>query len=328
MSNVDVTPAATTKAKGTRAKKDQAIVPVPATQQEVVATSDTAALIAAITKLSRDTTINIERMQYLMEARRALLDEEAEQAFNDAMAAAQAEMEPISRDCENPQTRSKYSSYAALDRALRPIYTKYGFAIGFKTAQAPNPNDILVICTVTRGRHKQDHAVPMPCDGKGPRGNDVMTRTHAIGSAVTYGRRYTLCMAFNISSADDDGNQAGARNRSSYDRRSQTFRAPPANFVPAPPPPSDDERASHTRQAIEAATANARSRLLQGQLEASLAPISKSQLADLKEKIAARNVPEELVKKHFKVNELENMTAAQYVTAINKLEAGANGNHD
>src|SRR5262245_2462837 len=115
MSNVEVTPAATTKAKGTRAKKDQAIVPVPATQQEVVATSDTAALIAAITKLSRDTTINIERMQYLMETRRALLDEEAEQAFNDAMAAAQAEMEPISRDCENPQTRSKYSSYAALD---------------------------------------------------------------------------------------------------------------------------------------------------------------------------------------------------------------------
>jgi hypothetical protein len=37
-----------------------------------------------------------------------------------------------------------------------------------------------------------------------------MTRTHAMGSAVTYGRRYLLQMIFNIvPGADDDGNAAG-----------------------------------------------------------------------------------------------------------------------
>jgi hypothetical protein len=41
----------------------------------------------------------------------------------------------------------------------------------------------------------------------GSKGNDVMTKTHAVGAAVTYGRRYLLTMIFNIAIGDDtDGN--------------------------------------------------------------------------------------------------------------------------
>jgi hypothetical protein len=52
----------------------------------------------------------------------------------------------------------------------------------------------------------------MPADGKGARGGDVMTKTHATGSAASYGMRYLLKMIFNIAvaEADDDGNAAGA----------------------------------------------------------------------------------------------------------------------
>ena len=50
----------------------------------------------------------------------------------------------------------------------------------------------------------------MPADGKGAKGGDVMTKTHAAGAAVTYGRRYLLGMIFNITTItkDDDGNSA------------------------------------------------------------------------------------------------------------------------
>ena len=53
----------------------------------------------------------------------------------------------------------------------------------------------------------------MPADGKGAQGRDVMTRTHATGSAVSYGRRYLLLMIFNIAvgGEDDDGNAAGRK---------------------------------------------------------------------------------------------------------------------
>ncbi|RPJ38500.1 MAG: hypothetical protein EHM35_04380 [Planctomycetaceae bacterium] len=54
----------------------------------------------------------------------------------------------------------------------------------------------------------------MPCDGLGPKGTPVMTRTHATASAFSYGRRYLRCAIFNVITADmaksdDDGNAAG-----------------------------------------------------------------------------------------------------------------------
>jgi hypothetical protein len=50
----------------------------------------------------------------------------------------------------------------------------------------------------------------MPVDGKGARGGDVMTKTHAMGSGVSYGMRYLLRMIFNLAiDYDDDGNAAG-----------------------------------------------------------------------------------------------------------------------
>ena len=52
----------------------------------------------------------------------------------------------------------------------------------------------------------------MPADGKGAKGGDVMTKTHATGSAMTYGQRYLVKMIFNIAvGADDDGRAAGAQ---------------------------------------------------------------------------------------------------------------------
>ena len=52
----------------------------------------------------------------------------------------------------------------------------------------------------------------MPIDTKGARGGDVMTRTHATGSALTYGKRYLLIAMFNLAiEEDDDGNAAGGR---------------------------------------------------------------------------------------------------------------------
>jgi hypothetical protein len=51
----------------------------------------------------------------------------------------------------------------------------------------------------------------MPADGKGAKGGDVMTKTHAAGSAKSYGKRYILKDVFNVAigEEDNDGNGAG-----------------------------------------------------------------------------------------------------------------------
>lgn len=179
------------------------------TMVEAPASGDVLSLFERLASNGNVSVENIERLMGLWERVEA---KKAEAAFNEAMAAAQQEMRPVAADALNPMTRSRYASYAALDRALRPIYSKYGFALSFDTAESPKPDHIRVICAVRRGGHAVFPQIDMPCDGVGAKGNAVMTRTHAAGSAVSYGMRYLLKMIFNVAVGedDDDGNAAVA----------------------------------------------------------------------------------------------------------------------
>jgi len=179
------------------------VIPQPA--------SESAAALSMIERIARDPSIDIARLQEMQAMYERIRVREAKDHFNTAMSAAQAEMTTISTDSGNPQTRSKYASLAAIDRALRPIYTKHGFSVTFDTDVGAAENIILVLAFVSCGGHERIYKLPMPADGKGARGNDVMTKTHATMSAVTYGRRGLLKMIFNIAEDDDDGNAAGRR---------------------------------------------------------------------------------------------------------------------
>jgi hypothetical protein len=134
--------------------------------------------------------------------------DEARKIFSEAMTLAQAEMRPVSADASNSQTKSRYASYHALDGALRPIYSKHGFSLSFDTADGAPESHVRIVCFLShKTGHTRPYHVDMPSDGKGAKGNDVMTKTHAVGAAVTYGRRYLLTMIFNIAIGDDtDGN--------------------------------------------------------------------------------------------------------------------------
>lgn len=170
--------------------------------------------LALFERLARDPDASVEKIERLMALWERGEARKAEAAFNVAMTDAQQEMRPVAADATNPQTRSKYASYKALDDALRPIYTKHGFALSFNTGDAALPEYVRVLCKVRhRGGHAEPHYIDMPADGKGARGGDVMTKTHATGSAVSYGMRYLLKMVFNVAVGehDDDGNRAAGQ---------------------------------------------------------------------------------------------------------------------
>jgi ERF superfamily len=164
-------------------------------------------------RLACDPNVSVKKLERLMALKERADARTAEMAFNAAMADAQEEMRPIAADASNPQTHSRYASYAQLDRALRPIYTRHGFALSFNTDDAP-ADQVRVLCEVShRGGHSKLYRIDMPADGKGAKGGDVMTRTHATGSAVSYGKRYLVNMIWNVSigESDDDGNAAGRK---------------------------------------------------------------------------------------------------------------------
>jgi len=135
----------------------------------------------------------------------------AEMAFNRAMNAAQAEITRISPDAYNQQTKSKWATYAKLDYILRPIYTRHGFALSFDTEPMPPELQITRIkCHVSHIEgHTRTYYQDVPADGKGAKGGDVMTKTHAVGSSDSYGMRYLLKMIFNIAIGEDDNDGNG-----------------------------------------------------------------------------------------------------------------------
>jgi hypothetical protein len=167
--------------------------------------------IEDILALAVEKSAGADAIERLVALQQQLLAKEAETEFNEAMNSVQAELRPVQTDLENPQTRSKYASYWALDRKIRPIYTKHGFALSFGTTDCPIQDHIRVLCHVSRSGHTRVYQCDMPADGKGAKGGDVMTKTHAAGAAMSYGMRYLLKMIFNIAVGedDDDGNGGG-----------------------------------------------------------------------------------------------------------------------
>jgi len=181
------------------------------TKTAIVPASDSSAILNIIERAAMNADVDIDKMERLMAMKERMDAKAAESAFNNAMTDAQKGMKRVSADATNPQTRSNYASYAALDKALRPIYTEHGFALSFDTGDSPLENHMRVICHISHsGGHTRSPHVDMPADGKGAKGGDVMTKTHAAGSAMSYGMRYLLKMIFNVAVGenDDDGNGA------------------------------------------------------------------------------------------------------------------------
>jgi hypothetical protein len=169
-----------------------------------------ATMLEVIARAARDPAVDVDKLEKLLAMRERVEAADAKKAYAAAMTKAQASMERISTDALNTHTKSRYATYAKLDKELRPIYIKNGFSLSFGTADCSKPEYVRVTCDVAhKGGHTETKFIDIPADGKGARGNDgVMTKTQAVGSGASYGMRYLLKMIFNVAIGedDDDGN--------------------------------------------------------------------------------------------------------------------------
>ena len=188
--------------------------PVIVTPTAMVPRQEPEGLALVIERLASNPSVDVDKLERIIALQERILAHESKAAFDAAMSEVQSEMRRVSADASNPQTHSRYASYAALDRELRPIYTKHGFSLSFDTAEGAPAEWVRVVCEVAhRCGFSRPYHVDMPADGKGAKGGDVMTKTHATGSALSYAMRYLLKMIFNVAVGedDDDGNAAGQK---------------------------------------------------------------------------------------------------------------------
>lgn len=183
---------------------EQALMPAPPASVPAPAQQETATILSVIQRAATNPDVDMDKMERLLAMHERVVRTNAETEFNEAMTRAQSEMGRISADANNPQTRSRYASYGQLDRHLRPIYTKHGFSLTFGTAETPLADHVRVTCIVAKGGFSRNYHIDMPSDGKGAKGGDVMTKTHATGAASAYGMRYLLKMIFNVAVGEED----------------------------------------------------------------------------------------------------------------------------
>lgn len=162
-------------------------------------------LVPMLERLASNPDVPVDKLERLLAMQERISAKQAETEFAAAMSAAQSEMGRISAESENKQTNTMYASYAQLDRALRPIYTKHGFALSFDEADSPKAEHIRVICHVShRGGHTRVYHRDMPIVTTGLAGKTNMTATHGNASAQSYGMRYLLKGVFNVAIGEDD----------------------------------------------------------------------------------------------------------------------------
>lgn len=184
-------------------------------------------MVAMIERVAMDPTIPLDRLEQMMAMKermedRAREDDErqAKKAYFAAMSKCQAELPVVVKTKKNSHTNSTYADLAAIEDQAMPIVHQHGFAVSFQPDGYNDKGELRIRWEISHeAGHARDGIGEIPVDGAGSQGKVNKTGTQAFGSTATYGRRYLLCMLFNISTGDDlDGNKPQDNTRITSDQ--------------------------------------------------------------------------------------------------------------
>lgn len=160
-------------------------------------------MIAVIERAANNPEVDIEKMERLLAMQERIMDRQSEIAFNEAMNACQRECPSVFKAAQNSSNRSKYAKLEAVDDAIRPVYTSHGFSLSFGSREAED--GVTVLCKVSHIQgHSRDYELKGALDLTGIKGERNKTDIMALGSSVSYLRRYLTCMIFNVILTDED----------------------------------------------------------------------------------------------------------------------------
>jgi len=157
----------------------------------------------------------LEVVDRLIAQQREMMEYNDRTAFQAALRRIQDELKPIAKDLENKETHSRYASAEKVDEAIDRLLSRERMSLSFEPEPHPQVDMLRIVGVLSLGAYSKRYPLDVPADGKGAKGGGVMSRTHATGSAITYGKRYLKNMIFNLrfKEKDDDGNAAGISKR-------------------------------------------------------------------------------------------------------------------
>lgn len=162
-------------------------------------------------QLALDKGASMDTIERLARLHREMRDDQAQLDFDDALNRCQKKLGFVARDMERADGRGKYSSFEALNAAIRPVYVAEGFSVSFSEDEGTSAELVIMVGLLCRAGHKRPYRKVLPVDSKGPKGNDVMTKTDASCAASSRAKRYILKGMFNLAEGegDNDGEPQG-----------------------------------------------------------------------------------------------------------------------
>lgn len=155
---------------------------------------------------------SLEMVEKLMTLQERWEKNQARKAFDNAIAAAKAEIPNITKNREvdftsaKGRTNYRYEDLGEIVRVVAPILARHGLSHRYRTT-SPINEPVTVTCIIShRDGHFEENTL---CAGRDDSGNK--NSIQAIGSTSTYLQRMTLKAALGLAvSNDDDGKQADA----------------------------------------------------------------------------------------------------------------------
>lgn len=135
-----------------------------------------------------------------------------------ALSKAQGSIEGAAKDSVNPHFKSRYADLASVWEACRLALSLNGLSIAQTLAFRDGMVEITTLLAHNSGQWFEGTLALLPRD----------QTPQSVGSAVTYGRRYSVMSMVGIAPEDDDGNSASLppqQNRVTYQERGTTLNA-------------------------------------------------------------------------------------------------------
>jgi len=162
--------------------------------------------VSMFERLVKDPTVDVEKLERLMAMHERMLAQQAKAAFYADFAQMQAKLPTVQ---ERGRTNNgAYATHEDIVEAVRPVLREFGFILTFRTT-FPDPGTVKVIGVLAhRAGHAEETEFISKADTSGNK-----NAIQALGSAQSYGQRYTTRALLNIASRedDDDGRKAGGK---------------------------------------------------------------------------------------------------------------------
>lgn len=156
-------------------------------------------MLAVIERAATNADVDTDKMMALLDVQERLMNKSAETAFNQAMVSALSEIPSFEEGAQGHNF--KYASFESINKVVKPILAGHGLFVNFTTNFVDGGVQVTAIITHKDGHREQSTGL-YPFDNTGSK-NDIQ----AVGSAISYGKRYQQNALLNITThgADDDG---------------------------------------------------------------------------------------------------------------------------